>query len=86
MFGRCLARLDRDAHSAAAAARHTLARGNLQTLADPLLAVLGEEARSIDEIALRLGQPLARTLAVLARAEAEGIVRRTEDGRYVRAR
>lgn len=53
--------------------------------AEPLLAALGEDARGIDEIALRIGQPLARTLAALARAEAAGIVRRTEDGRYVRS-
>jgi DNA processing protein len=52
---------------------------------DPLLRVLGEGALGLEEIALRLGQPLGRALALIARREAAGEIRRTEDGRYVRA-
>lgn len=51
---------------------------------DPLLRILGEGALGLEEIALRLGQPLGRALSQIARREAAGEIRRTEDGRYVR--
>ncbi|MBK9384991.1 MAG: DNA-protecting protein DprA [Planctomycetes bacterium] len=51
---------------------------------DPLLRLLGEGALGLEELALRLGQPLGRALALIARREASGELRRTEDGRYVR--
>jgi len=49
---------------------------------DPLLAALGSEALDVDELARRLGLPIAPVRAALVALELQGRVRRLEGGRY----